>query len=140
MNAHELHVTIRAPRELIWEGAVPSLRVPTETGQVGLRFHCEPMVLAIEAGLVLAKDGELLTFIGTAGGLLTTDGQDVTIATPMAVVGKDRQEVMAALESALRVSDEETEARQLFSRLQESILHELSENPTDSAHAKEKLR
>ncbi len=46
----QLHVVIRTPRETVIEQDVVAIRVPTQTGQVGLRPRGEPNVLAVEVG------------------------------------------------------------------------------------------
>ncbi len=53
MSAIQLKLVVRTPREVVLERGVSSLRVPTETGQVGVRSGAEPRGLAVEPGLVL---------------------------------------------------------------------------------------
>ncbi len=55
MTRQTLHVTIRTPSETVVDQDVASLRVPTQTGQVGLRPRGEPSVLAVEAGLIVLR-------------------------------------------------------------------------------------
>ena len=55
MTKQQLHVTIRTPRETVVDQDVASLRVPTQSGQVGLRPRGEPSVLAVEAGLIVLR-------------------------------------------------------------------------------------
>ena len=74
MGKATLHFVIRTPQEIVLERDVASVRVPTETGQVGLRPHGEPTVLAVEPGLIVVRQDDLVRFAGTAGGLLHCDG------------------------------------------------------------------
>lgn len=128
MNAVRLNLIIRTPREVVYEGPVDSLRVATETGQVGIRPRMEPLVLAVEPGLVLLSSAAETTFAGTAGGLLRCDGQQANLLTPLAVFGVDMQAVASQLEAALDKPSVELEAREALGRLESSILRELQEN------------
>lgn len=125
MNANQLKLIVRTPREIVLELGVSSVRVPTETGQVGVRPHGEPLVLAVEPGLVLVRKVDAFRFVGTAGGLLRCDGVTASLLTPLAVSGEAEAAVLAALEKALAQPSVEMEARATLGRLQSSILHEL---------------
>ena len=41
------------PHEVVFDAEVRSVRVPTETGHVGIRPRMEALVLPVEAGLLL---------------------------------------------------------------------------------------
>jgi len=127
MSELQLQLIVRTPREIVLEVRVSSIRVPTETGQVGVRARAEPLVLAVEPGLVLVRREDLYHFVGTAGGLLRCDGASASLLTPLAVAGDDEDAVMDALEEALAQPSVEMEARATLSRLQSSILRELRE-------------
>ena len=60
MSDTKLKLIVRTPREVILETEVSSVRLPTETGQVGIRRQVEPMVLAVEPGLVLIRQARQL--------------------------------------------------------------------------------
>ncbi len=125
MSEPYLHLMVRTPREVILEDDVSSVRVPTETGQVGLRPRVEPLVLAVEPGLVVLRTDASYRFAGTAGGLLRSDGNNATLLTPLAVAGNDDVAVIKSLEAAMERPSAEMEARALLGRLQSNILHEL---------------
>jgi F0F1-type ATP synthase epsilon subunit len=125
MSEKRLKLVVRTPREMVVEMQVVSVRVPTETGQVGLRPRVEPLVLAVEPGLVLVRVEDAYQFVGTAGGLLRCDGATASLLTPLAVSGDDEVDVVEALEKALAQPSVEMEAREKLGRLQSSILHEL---------------
>lgn len=125
-----IELTVRTPRKAVVRQDVFSLRVPTESGQVGLREHAEPSVLVIEPGLALARtdrDGNGIVFVGTVGGLLECDGSSITILTPLAVAGPTESEVMSSLESALASPSEELSARSTFDHLQSVVVHGLAQ-------------
>jgi F0F1-type ATP synthase epsilon subunit len=120
-----LHLIVRTPRALILELDVVSVRVPADTGEVGLRPRGEATVLAVEPGLVLARTVTVLRFLGTAGGLLRSDGQRAVLLTPLAVLGGDGPGVLEALAAALATPDPEIELRRAIERLEAGILQEL---------------
>jgi F0F1-type ATP synthase epsilon subunit len=120
-----LHITIRTQHAVVFEVDATSLRVPTESGQVGLRPRAEATLLAVEAGLVLVKTGDRTRCIGTVGGLLSCDGATATLLTPLAVVGDDEQTILAALDRALQEPSEEMRARATLGKLEGEIVQEL---------------
>jgi F0F1-type ATP synthase epsilon subunit len=127
MNDIQLKLVVRTPRDVVLELDVSSIRVPTETGQVGVRPRAEPLVLAVEPGMVLVRRNDTFEFVGTAGGLLRCDGATACLLTPLAVTGHDEDEVIDAIEDALDQPSVEMEARATLGRLQRSILRELRE-------------
>lgn len=129
-----LQLVIRTPYEVVLGLNVSSLRVPAETGQVGIRPHIEPLVIAVEPGLVLIRQAETLRFVGTAGGLLRCDGVRASLLTPLTVTGHSEEEVLSALEDILAAPHVELEVRATLGRLQSSILYELRQR------AKERIR
>jgi F0F1-type ATP synthase epsilon subunit len=120
-----LHLIVRTPRALIAELDVVSLRVPVDTGEVGLRPRGEATVLAVEPGLVLARTASVLRFLGTAGGLLRSDGRRAVLLTPLAVLGGEGPGVLEALAAALATPDPEIDLRRAIERLEAGILQEL---------------
>jgi len=125
MSRHGLHVIVRTPREVVVELDVDSLRVPTDSGQLGIRRRAEATVAAIEPGLVLGRAGAQQHFIATAGGLLHMTGLEVVLLTPIAVVGDDAAAVVAAVDAALAKAAPERELRQAIERLETGLLREV---------------
>lgn len=126
MNRRLLNIMVRTPHEVVLETAVRSLRVLTESGQVGLRPAGERQVLAFEAGIAcLRMADETMRFLGTGGGLLSCDGRTATLLTPLAVVGEDEDSIAAQLESAMSRPDSEMETRSILTRLEGEIVNEL---------------
>jgi F0F1-type ATP synthase epsilon subunit len=123
--ADALRVEIRTPHEVVLDVAARSLRVPTDTGHVGVRRGMEPVVLAVEAGVVVIRTEGGTSFVGVAGGLLSCDGADAVLFTPLAVAGNDSAEITAALERALAEPGSELALRAAFDRLEGRILTEL---------------
>jgi F0F1-type ATP synthase epsilon subunit len=127
MSQPKLHVVIRTPSETVIEQDVVAMRVPTQTGQVGLRPRGEPHVLAIEAGLIVLRINGIRRYAGTAGGLMHANGQSASLLTPLAVVGNDVESVSRELEVLLSAPSEEMEVRRTLGRLETRILQELSQ-------------
>lgn len=134
MTQQALHVTIRTPSETVVDQDVAALRVPTQSGQVGLRPRSEPSVLAVEAGLITLRLKSGMRYAGTAGGLLHTDTESAILLTPLAVVGDDVESVSRQLDALLSAPSEEMEVRRTLERLETRILQELrqGEEPTGS--------
>ena len=112
-----------------------AVRVPTETGQVGIRPHGEPSVLAVEPGLIVLRQDDLTCFAGTAGGLLHCDGTVASLLTPVAVIGDALTTVLEALDRALAAPSTEQETRALLGRLEKNILLELHHGDAERVHA-----
>jgi F0F1-type ATP synthase epsilon subunit len=128
-----LRLVVRTPEGGIFDEHATSLRVPSDTGQVGLRPRSEPAVLVVEPGLVLAATTGGLRFIATAGGLLRCDGKEAVLLTPLAVVGDSAEVVGAQLAEALGTSSADLELRAVLQRLETGILQELRRT-TSAAH------
>jgi F0F1-type ATP synthase epsilon subunit len=126
-----LKLIVRTPQEVVLDLDVSSLRVPTESGQVGVRPRVEPLVLAVEPGLVLVRQESAFRLIGTAGGLLRCNGERASLLTPLSVAGTDEENILTALEQALAQPNIELEARAMLNRLQSSILRELRQRHPD---------
>jgi F0F1-type ATP synthase epsilon subunit len=120
-----LWLRVRTPQGIAFEAPVHSLRVPTDTGQVGLRPRAERTALGVEPGLVLARGADGLRFVATAGGLLRCDGREAVLLTPLAVAGATAPAVRAELEQALRGARADLELRKVLQRLETGLLHEL---------------
>jgi F0F1-type ATP synthase epsilon subunit len=131
-----LHVIVRTPNAIVVDQDIDSLRVPTATGQVGLRPRCEPCVLAIEAGLIVLRLEGKTFFAGTAGGMLHTNGVSASLLTPLAVMGEDVESVTRQLDALLSASNEELEIRQTLGRLETRILQELQQRDDGTAKSR----
>ena len=127
MDKHRFQFMVRTPHEVaLFLDNVRSVRVPAESGHVGLRPDVEPSVIAVEAGLVLAHTVEGHTvFVGTAGGLLLCDRVQVLLLTPLAVAGNDRDAIVSQLQAAISEPNEEMRARAMLGKLEEEILGEM---------------
>lgn len=130
-----LHLVIRTPRDIVLEADVISIRVPTETGQVGLRRGCEPTVLAVEPGLILARLRDRTRFAGTAGGLLRCDGRLASLLTPVGVIGDELNAVLEELDRTLSAPNTEQEVRAMLKRLEKNILEELQHSGDNRPHS-----
>lgn len=120
-----LLLRVRTTQGVAFEAPVRSLRVLTDTGQVGLRPRAERTALSVEPGLVLTDGPGGLCFVATAGGLLRCDGHEAVLLTPLAVAGTSAPTVRAELEAALRGASADLELRNVLQRLESGLLHEL---------------
>lgn len=120
-------LTVRTPHRVVFEQPVDALRVPAEDGQVGLHPRVEPMVLAVEPGLVVVRKDGAERFIATAGGMLQADTERCGLLTPFAVSGDSETEVLQALDAVLATPDSELQARRQLGELEQRIIHELRE-------------
>ncbi len=127
MTKSKLQVIIRTARETVVDQEVVGLRVPTQSGQVGLRPRCEPSVLAIEAGLIVLRLNATLLYVGTAGGLLHTSADQASLLTPLGVVGDNVDSVSQQLDALLAAPSEEMKARRALGQLETRILQELQQ-------------
>ena len=133
MAATPFRFIVRTPHETVLDTAATSVRVLTETGHVGIRQHMEPVVLPIEAGLAIVRADGRVTLVGSAGGLLSSDGREATLFTPLGVVGTDPVAIQRALDEALAAPDAELAARARLGKLEGRILTELRRGPHDGA-------
>lgn len=125
MDKRSLHFVIRTPKEVVLQLDASSVRVPTHTGQVGLRPRAESTILAVEAGLVVIRDGANFQYAGTAGGLLECDGTQANLLTPVAVTGSEPDAVVAELDRILAIPSEEAEIRKSLAQIEMRIREEL---------------
>lgn len=127
--SESLRWVIRTPHHIVLDAPVNAVRLPSETGQVGLRPRAEPMLLAVEPGVILIRLGNAIRFAATAGGLCESDRERATLYTPFAVLGDSADEVMAALDRALTALDGEIAARRRLGELEQRIVAELRQRP-----------
>jgi len=125
VSSDVLHLCVRTPHGVALELDVLGARVPTPTGLVGLRPRGEPIVTAVESGLIVLRTAEGTRFVATAGGLLEADRTQAVCYTPFATVGEDADAMVEALDRALRTPDSEVAARRRLGELEERIAAEL---------------
>lgn len=133
MAQRSLRLIVRTPHAVVVELEANSLRVLTETGQVGLRPGAEPSVFAVEPGLLLARTAEGLRIVGTAGGLLLWDSHEGNFLTPLAIVGNDRSEIDRKLREQLMEPGEEMQARAQLGQLEDRILDQIRRGGGESS-------
>jgi F0F1-type ATP synthase epsilon subunit len=127
--AEGLRFVLRTPHEVVFDDRVRAARVPSETGQVGLRPRGEPLVLVVEPGLVLLRADGIVQFAATAGGLLESGRERCALYTPAAVVGRSEEEVLNALDRLISAPDRELAAHRQLAELEQRILQELRQGP-----------
>lgn len=138
MAEETLALLVRTPEGVVFEDRVTSLRVPTDTGQVGLRPRSEPAALVVEPGLALVVSHQGLQLLATAGGLLRCDGEGAVLVTPLAVIGESAEIVGAQLAKVLDTPSPDRELRSVLQRLETGILQELRRG-AGTAHRGEPL-
>jgi F0F1-type ATP synthase epsilon subunit len=119
-----LRFLVRTPHTEVLQREVSSLRVPTETGWVGLLPGAERSVLVIEPGLVVVRSGSTTSLVGTAGGVLRVERDTVTLLASVAVAGEDAQAVREALDTLAGEPSAEVELRRRIEALERGLLAE----------------
>lgn len=140
MHRSVLDFRVLTPAELSLHVDALSIRIPTESGQVGVRPRIEPLVLAVEAGIVLVRTAETTKILGTAGGLFRSDGAEAVLLTPLAIAGSHAETVLSELEKRLGEPSSEMEARATLGKLEERILEELRRSPDERRPGQGKIR
>ena len=125
MAERALRLTVLTPEGTAFDEELRSLRVPADTGQVGLRPRMEPAALTVEPGLVLALEPGRTRYLATAGGLLRCDGERAVLLTPLAVAGDEPGSVERRLAAALGGPSADLELRGRLGRLEAALLDEL---------------
>jgi F-type H+-transporting ATPase subunit epsilon len=117
-----LRFVVRTPHAKIFHVRAASLRVPTETGWVGILPGAERSVLVIEPGLVIVRTDHALALVGTGGGVLHIERDRVTLLASIAVLGDDASSVRAALDRMAGESSAEIELRRGMDGIERGLL------------------
>ena len=129
MASRELKVLIQTPDASVVEAGFDAARVPTRTGQVGLRPDMEPLVLVVEPGLVVLRRGDDTLYVGTGGGILDVSASGARLLTPFAIQGASPDDVLAELDAHMGTPSSELLARRRLGELEERILEQLKQQP-----------
>lgn len=113
---------VRTPHGEVLRSRLVSLRVPTETGSVGILAGMERAAIAIEPGLVVGRTADADVFIATAGGILRVERARATLLAAVAVVGRDPASVVAAMTALTATSTAEAELRRRIDKLEQSLV------------------
>ncbi len=124
LTAFELSIV--TPHGVTFRGWASSVRVPTETGLVGVRPRSEPMTLVVESGLILIHGSPGEVYAATAGGLLRVQRKECQLLTPYAAVGTSEDEMDAILQSLSATPPEEMQARHRLEELEQRVVDELA--------------
>jgi len=119
-----LRFLVRTPHAEVLRREISSLRVPTETGWVGLLPGAERSVLVVEPGLVVVRSGSSTSLVGTAGGVLRVERHAVTLLASVAVAGDDARAVRQALDALAGEPSAEMELRRRIEALERGLLAE----------------
>ncbi len=129
MSSTTFRFVVRTPHEVAFDESITSARLLAETGHVGIRARMEPIVMPVETGLLVVRARGAVTFVGSAGGVLASDGRQATLFTPLAVVGNEAATVQQAIDRALADPDSEMAVRATFGKLEGRILTQLRRRP-----------
>lgn len=132
-----LHLQVRTPHGSVIDRDVHSLRLPTETGQVGLRAHRATTVLVVEPGLLVIHAGGATSFASTAGGLLRMADNEADLFTPYATTGETPESVLEDLDKQLAAPDSELAMRRRLTELEQRIMRELAQKQARGARSME---
>ncbi len=124
MDERRLVLVVRTPRGEVLRRRVRALRVPTETGAVGILPRAERAALVVESGLVVARGDHAVVLIGTAGGILRIEGDEVVLLSPLAVAGEDAAQVRERIEALTSVTSAERELRRRIETLERGLIAE----------------
>lgn len=127
--ADMLRFQVETPHALVFDEPVSSVRVPTTTGQAGLRPRAEPCLSVVEPGLIIVRTASALRFVASAGGLLDLRRERALLLTPFAAVGDNDRQVLEQLSRALATPDSDLTARKRLGELEQRIVHELRRAP-----------
>jgi F0F1-type ATP synthase epsilon subunit len=122
MAERRLVLVVRTPRAELVRRAVRMLRVPTESGSVGILPRAERAALVVEPGLVVARDDATITLVGTAGGLMRIDRDQAVLLTPLAVVGHDVTSIRTWVAELTRQTSSEAELRKRIESLERGLI------------------
>jgi len=128
MSEGGFRFVVRTPHGVVFDQGVRSVRLPTISGQVGLRVRMEPCLLTAEPGLILVRHAAT-RFMASVGGLVRCDRHQSQLLTPLAVIADARAEVISRLDAALEAPGVDVELRRLLVRLETGILSELRGAP-----------
>ncbi|HMN22254.1 MAG TPA: hypothetical protein PKA16_12790 [Ottowia sp.] len=124
-----MHVSLRVPTRLVFEGAASRLQAVGPEGAFGLLpRHTDWVASLLPSVLVLADGAGVERFFGIDHGLLVKHGRQVDIAVRRAVPGDDLATLSQTVARTFeQVADEERVARTALSRLESGILRQLGE-------------
>ncbi len=128
-TARVMHVSLRVPTRLVFEGGARKLQAVGAEGAFGLLpGHTDWVATLLPSVLVLTDGAGSEHYFGIDHGLLVKHGHQVDVAVRRAVPGDDLATLSQTVTRAFeQVADEERAARGALSRLESGILRHLSE-------------
>lgn len=124
-----MHVSLRVPTRLVFEGGAHQLQAVGPEGEFGLLpRHADWVAALLPSVLVLVDEWGAERFFGIDHGLLVKHGRQVDVAVRRAVQGDDLATLAQTVtETFEQVADDERVARTALSRLESGILRHFSE-------------
>jgi F-type H+-transporting ATPase subunit epsilon len=114
-----LHLSIRTPVGLVFEGPVSAVRAEDRSGWFGVRPGREDLVAALPPGLLLFRDGDGEGFVALSGGLLSLKAGDCRVTAREAVLSRSLEDVAARLQELQALRGRQSEQ-------QRDVLHRLA--------------
>jgi len=128
-NEALMHVSLRVPTRLVFEGEARQLQATGPEGAFGLLpRHTDWVAALLPSVLVLVDQSGVERFFGIDHGLLVKHGRQVEVVVRRAVQGEDLAMLARTVaETFEQVADDERAARTALSRLESGILRHFSE-------------
>lgn len=93
------HMTLYTPEGEAFNGEVESLEAPGRQGRFGVLAHHAPMIVALQRGILKARDGGQDLYFVTGEGVLEISGGNVTVLVDTASAAEDSAKARALLAS-----------------------------------------
>lgn len=114
-----LHLSIRTPGGLLYDGPVEAVRAEDASGWFGLRPRREDVVAVLPPSLLAFRDAEGEGFVAHAGGLLSLQAGACKVTAREAVFSRSLEDVAVRLDELQRLRSRRTGTRR-------DVLHQLA--------------
>jgi F-type H+-transporting ATPase subunit epsilon len=114
-----LHLSIRTPGGVLFDGPVVRVRAEDASGWFGLRPGREDVVAVLPPGLLLFQDEEGEGFVALSSGLLSLEGGLCRVTAREAVLSRSLEDVAERLEALQRLRSQQA-------RTHRDVLHQLA--------------
>lgn len=124
-----MQVNIRLPQSLLFSGEILKLSATAENGSFGIwPNHADFVTALVPSVLVLIDHANRELFFGMDEGLLVKVGHQVDIAVSRAIQSDDLESLHALLAASFhRIDEQERSARTAISKLELSMVRQMSE-------------
>ena len=132
-----MKVRVITPTNVVLETDAAHVTVEDVTGSLGIRPGHIPMVTALEACMLLARDsGGAERYVALDGGVLVVTGDVVTVTSRRAVAGDDLEHLEETVLADFKTeADHERNANAAFQKLRIAFLRRLFDMETVGTRA-----